>query len=367
MEATSRDNQNHSVRSAGRSNQNIETIGFVLLPEFSLYGVVPAIEALRVANQNYGSKLYNYQLISVEGSEVAASNRMNIPVDGTIATTPFLPTVIVCAGNQPTQHITKALLNWLRRLARHGAAIGAIDTGAFTLAAAGLLEDYRVTLHWEAIPTFREAYPDIDVIEQVYVIDRDRMTCAGGTATLDMMLDVINERHGLRLAQIVANGFVHSRIRQDREQQRIEVLEADDGRRQQVQSLIQTMEENLDSPLSPKILAKKSGISVRRMQHIFRSILKDTPMSYYLKIRLQAARNLLFYSDLPIHAVSDDCGFSSPSVFSRTFRSRFGRSPRIFREESLAERMLSLRPEISEDQPKASFRPDPKNNVSRTG
>src|SRR5262249_56419181 len=121
------------------------------------------------------------QVRPVAGAPGAAGSGMTMTPDAGIdgVSTPP-PMVIVCAGNRPTQHITRPLILWLQGLARRGVTLGAIDTGVFTLAAAGLLDGYRVTLHWEAVAVFREQYPDIEVVEQLFVMDRNRLTCAGG-------------------------------------------------------------------------------------------------------------------------------------------------------------------------------------------
>jgi len=329
-------------------HDDAETIGFLLLPEYPIYALVPALEALRIANQNSGRQHYSWRLLSADGTPVRSCSGMTLTPDAAIADASIMPTVIVCAGNQPTQHITKPMLNWLRRLSRHGAKLGAIDTGAFTLAAAGLLDGYRITLHWEAIPMFRERYPEIEVVEQLFVIDRNRLTCAGGIAALDMMLHLIGAKHGYALAQVVANGFVHERMRRDDEAQR-RAMDASDSANQELLSVIRAMEDNLDVPLSPAELAEACGLSVRRLERLVRRRLDDSPMRYYLKLRLQAARNLLFYSDLPVNEVANACGFSSLPVFDRAFRAHFAHSPGAFRRAFSGERLQRFRPEVSRD------------------
>jgi AraC family carnitine catabolism transcriptional activator len=331
-----------------QTESEVVRYGFVLLPEFPMYALIPAIEALRVANQNKGRKLYSWHLFSVDGKPVKAGNGMAVPVEAAIADVPWFPTVFVCAGNHPTHHIGKRLLNWLRRLARHGAVLGAIDTGAFALAEAGLLDGYRVTLHWESVTTFRDQHPDIDVSEQLYVIDRDRVTCAGGVAALDLMLHLIARRHGPGLAQIVANGFVSQRIRRDAEPQRLSAQHISGDSRSPFTRILHEMEENLETPLTARQLAQRAGISVRALGRILRDRVGESPMRYYLKVRLQAARNALFYSDIPIRDVAASCGFSCPEVFSRSFRGHFGLSPREFRQQFTREQLRRFRPELEQ-------------------
>jgi AraC family carnitine catabolism transcriptional activator len=329
------------------ADRGIETIGFLLVPDYPIYALIPALEALRVANQSTGRRLYDWSIISVDGQPVRAGSGMTMTADAGIATAPPLPAVVVCAGNRPTQHISRALLGWLQRLDRQGAMLGAIDTGVFTLAAAGLLNGTRVTLHWEAIPVFREAYPDIDVVEQLYVIDRRRWTCAGGMAALDMMLHLIAQRHGESLAHVIAEGFLHDRPRRGAEPQRPVLSEKGNRDGGRLLAVLRHMERHVDTPLAAGALAEASGLSVRQVQRLVRRRLGDSPMRYYLKVRLQAARNLLFYSDRPIHEVALACGFSSPQLFARTFRREFGHSPRVFRRQFSGERLHWFRPQIS--------------------
>ena len=328
------------------TDRGIDTIGFLLVPDYPIYALIPAVEALRVANQSTGQRLYDWLIISVDGEPVRAGSGMTITADAGIATAPPLPVVLVCAGNRPTQHISRPLLSWLQRLDRQGVTLGAIDTGVFTLAAAGLLDGARVTLHWEAIPVFREAYPDIEVVEQLYVVDRRRWTCAGGMAALDMMLHLIGQRHGEDLAHVIAEGFLHDRPRRDAEPQRRVPFEKGDLDRERLLAILGHMERHVDAPLSSRALAEATRLSVRQLERLVRRRLGNSPRRYYVKVRLQVARNLLFYSDRPVHEVALACGFSSPQLFARTFRREFGHSPRAFRRQFSGERLHRFRPQI---------------------
>lgn len=323
-----------------------EKFGFLLLPEFPAYAFILATEALRVANQNAGERLFSSHVISVDGRPVAAGNGMMVEADFGIADVPFLPNVLVFGGNHPTRHVTKALLAWLRRLERHGALLGAVDTGQFALAEAGLLNGYSVALHWEAIAMFREAYPAIEVRESVFAIDRGRLTCAGGIATLDMMLHLIANKHGRNLAEVVANGFVRGRVRDADEKQRVSADDAFGSVNHRLSGIVQSMEENLEAPLTIDALAERAGISVRQLERLMRDKLREAPSRYYLKLRLQAARNHLFYGDMPVKEIAQACGFSSPSVLSRAFKDHFGVSPREFRRQFSSERLERFRPEL---------------------
>ncbi len=342
MSVASVTSHKHEIKEFGQT----ETFGFLLMPEFPIYAYILATEALRVANQNAGGRLFASYLITADGAPVSAGNGMTLVPDLSIAETPFIPNVIVFACNHPGRHVTRSLLAWLRRLDRHGALIGAVDTGQFALAEAGLLDGYSVTLHWEAMPLFRERYPAINVRETLFAIDRNRVTCAGGVATLDLMLHLIANRHGQALAEVVANGLVRGRIRHDSETQRASVDDAFGRVNHRLASIVQTMELHLETPLSIEELAECTQISVRQIERLMRETLGERPSRYYLNLRLQTARNHLFYGDMPIQEIAQACGFSSPSVLSRAFRDRFGLSPREFRRQFSADRLGRFRPEL---------------------
>lgn len=316
-------------------------IDFLLLPDFPLYAVVPAIEALRLANQNAGQRLYDWSFLSVSGGAVRASNGMAIEATHAISPKLLPTTLVVCAGNEPMQHLTRALLDWLRRLAAHGSVLGALDTGAFALAAAGVLAGYKLTLHWEAIPAFRDAYPDLIVLEQIYVVDRARITAAGGVAALDLMLAIIRDSHGERLAQIVADGFVHGRQRPPETPQLVEA----DGRisdRRLLGECVRLMKANLAFPLSVPDLCEQIGIPRRRLERLFAQHAHTTPARMHSQVRLEAARDQLFYTSNSVAHVATACGFLSNAHFSRAFSVAYGASPTVFRRRFAREARMSF-------------------------
>jgi len=180
-----------------------QSIGFLLLPQFSMMAFVSAIEPLRVANRLAERELYRWEVLSDDGRSIAASNGMALVADRAYAEAQGHSLVVVCAGFQPETGYDRRLKRWLTNLARGGVDLGAMDTGSFLLAWAGLLDGYKATTHWESLDSFREQFPVVDIENSLFVIDRNRLTCAGGTAALDMMLHLISVRHGHRLAAAV--------------------------------------------------------------------------------------------------------------------------------------------------------------------
>ncbi|CAM2170209.1 HTH-type transcriptional regulator CdhR [Paraburkholderia sacchari] len=305
-----------------------QDISFLLLPGFSALGFMSAIEPLRVANR-FRENLYRWHILSVDGAPVAASNGISLNAEAAFADADDVQSVIVVAGFEPLACYSRALGDWLKRLDRANVTLGGIDTGAFILAEAGLLRPTdSVTLHWEALSAFRERYPSVEASGDLFEIGERRITCAGGTASIDMMLDLIALSHGAALASAISEQFVVSRIRQRSDHQRMEIAARYGVHNPRLIQVIGVMEQNMEEPLAPADLAQSIGVTRRQLERLFCSLLKDTPTHFYLQLRLDRARELLRQTDMSITAICVACGFESPSHFSRTYRARFGASPR---------------------------------------
>jgi AraC family transcriptional regulator, glycine betaine-responsive activator len=304
-----------------------QSIALVLVPEFTMMPVTSAIEPLRLANRLSEKQLYKWTLHSLDGQPVAASNGILTMTNGDLESVPADAAVIVCGGLNIQHHTDKRLLSWLRKVSRRGIDIGAVCTGAHVLAEAGLLDGYRCTIHWQNLPGFTEAFPDIDVTGGLFEIDEDRFTSAGGTTALDMMLSLITTQHGPDMAAQVAETVLHSPIRHHSENQRLSLPARIGARHPKLVSIIEKMEENLEDPLSPSLLAKQAGLSTRQLERLFRRYLDRSPKRYYLELRLKKARSLLLQTDMSVINVALACGFSSPSHFSKCYRAYYGRTP----------------------------------------
>ncbi|WP_433706053.1 GlxA family transcriptional regulator [Paraburkholderia sacchari] len=305
-----------------------QDISFLLLPGFSALGFMSAIEPLRVANR-FRENLYRWHILSVDGAPVAASNGISLNAEAAFADADDVQSVFVVAGFEPLACYSRALGDWLKRLDRANVTLGGIDTGAFILAEAGLLRPTdSVTLHWEALSAFRERYPSVEASGDLFEIGERRITCAGGTASIDMMLDLIALSHGAALASAISEQFVLSRIRQRSDHQRMEIAARYGVHNPRLIQVIGVMEQNMEEPLAPADLAQAIGVTRRQLERLFCSLLKDTPTHFYLQLRLDRARELLRQTDMSITAICVACGFESPSHFSRTYRARFGASPR---------------------------------------
>jgi len=303
-------------------------LAFLLVPQFSMMSFSAAIEPLRSANRQDGRTLYEWQLVSVDGRRVEASNGIAIDVDGAVDALGRPDMLVVCASLEPTRHAGgRRLLHVLRRLARHGCRVGAISGGTFLLAAAGLLGDRRCTVHWEFADLFRSMYPQLRLVQDLYVVDRDVFTCSGGTAALDLMLHFVREHFGPALALSVAEQFLHPRIREHGDHQRMDVQTRYGVHEGRLADVIRLMESTLGEPLAIEQIARRVGLSARQVERLFGGQLGVTPRRFYLSLRLERARLLLQQGAQSVRAVAFECGFSSSSHFCHAYRAAYKCSP----------------------------------------
>jgi AraC family carnitine catabolism transcriptional activator len=305
-----------------------ETVGFLLVPQFSMISFVSALEPLRVANRLAQQKLYRWQIVSRDGAPVMASNQLSLLADLSIEDRSApLDKLVIAASFSPEAAYDPTTERWLRAQAHAGVEMGAMDTGSFFLAWAGLLDGYRATTHWESLASFAESFPKVDVGAGLFIIDRTRFTCAGGTAALDMLLHLIRLRHGQALAAAVSDQFIHAKIRDPEERQRVKPAAADGAPRQGVSLAIDLMESHLEDVLSIESLCAAAGVSRRQLERAFQRQFRLSPQRYYLDLRLQRARSLLQYSELTVTEVALACGFVAASHFSRAYSAWAGRPP----------------------------------------
>jgi len=302
-------------------------IGFVLVPEFSMIAFAAGVEPIRLANRLSDSSIYTGVTLSNDGKDVTASNGVCVAVDHSIVDAGPLDMVMVCGGLNIRDHTSVALMNAVRRRATHGAGVGALCTGSYVLARAGLLDGYRCTIHWENLTSFAEEFPEIEVTAELFEIDRNRLSCAGGTAAVDMMLTMIGMQRGDALAAMVADQLIHHRIRESTERQRMELRSRVGVAHPKLLSVIQMMEENLEEPLSCAELARMVGLSARQLERLFRKYLGQVPTRYYLELRLKRSRFLLLQTSMPVLSVALSCGFVSASHFSKCYRECFHKTP----------------------------------------
>ena len=303
-----------------------QSLAFILMPDFSAIAFFAALEPLRIANRLSGQALYRWTIHSPDGETVAASNGMQLRVDGPLPEAPH--TLVVCAGFDPLAQAQSALLGQIRRMWRAGCQIGSIDTGAFVLAEAGILGRETITLHWEAAEEFRRRFPRIPVSNELYERHARLMTCAGGTAAMDLMLDGIAERHGNALAQAVSDQLIHDRIRPATAPQRVALSGVAAFAGPVVQRLAATMERGIGEGRPLAAILAEEGVHRRQAERLFVAKTGMSPARFYRDLRLRRAVDLMRQTRMTVREAALAAGFSSQPAFSRACRQHFGLCPR---------------------------------------
>ncbi|MEP3018856.1 MAG: GlxA family transcriptional regulator, partial [Tateyamaria sp.] len=271
---------------------------FVLLDNFTLLCFSAALESLRIANRMAERELYSWRIIGEGGDVAHCSAGTGFKLDGDLDEVGRDDIIMLCGGINVQAATTKRLLSWLRREARKGPSVAGLCTAAYSLAKAGLLDGKRATIHWENQDSFTEDFPEVELTKSVFVIDEKRLTTAGGTSSIDLMLKLIANHHGEQLANSVADQLIYSSIRTDQDTQRLSVPTRIGVRHPKLSQVIQIMEQNIEEPISPSILAKDVAMSTRQLERLFRRYLNRSPKRYYMELRLQKARNLLMQTDM---------------------------------------------------------------------
>lgn len=300
---------------------------FVLADKFPMFCLAAAIDVFRSANRMSDTCYYSWGTVSHDGEPVAASNDLTIKAAYSVETMPASDIIFVVAGLTTEFDGKSKIINMLRTSGRRGIALGGISIGSHTLAEAGQLEGHRCTIHWENRASFRERFPHIECTGNVYEIDRKRYTSAGGTTSVDLMLEIVRSDFGSELANKVANQFQHERIRSHQDRQRVGQEPDLTGKSDKLRRVTELMAENLEQPLTAGELAGSVRLSVRQVERLFLRHLSSTPGRYYMTLRLERARQLLRQTNIPILEVALSTGFTSHSYFAQSYRLQFGRAP----------------------------------------
>ena len=311
----------------GSTDSEVTKFVFMLLPKFSLMAFTSAIEPLRIANRLSGKNIYEWRIASDDGISVTCSAGVTLNVDMGLDEVNRHETIMFCGGLSIKPAVTPRMLNWIRREARKGMPIGGLCTATYLMAKAGLLDGRQCTIHWENRESFIEDFPEHDITTSIFTIDKNRYSSAGGTAAADLMLRLIAIDHGPDLANGIADQMIYTTVRTDKDQQRLSIPTRIGVRHAKLSTVIKMMEDNLEEPISPAILAEDVRISTRQLERLFRRYLNRSPKRYYMELRLEKARNLLLQTDMSVINVALASGFTSPSHFSKCYRMHFNTTP----------------------------------------
>lgn len=315
-------------------------IVFYLSPKFALLDFSSALEALRFANQMLGYEAYRWRIVSDAGGAVAASCGLPVVTDSSVMAErrqlldggrPRMVAIFADHGVETLSN--KATDAWLRECSHHKVIISAFGTGSYILAKAGLLANKKCTIHWTKLPVFNESFMHIETSKGIFQTDGNIWTCAGGSASLDMMLYFIQQDFDEETVAGICQHSITERVRTHTERQRLPLSLRHGTTNEVVIKLVDCMENHVISPLSMDDLALRVGRSRRQVERLFRSELGRSPVRYYRELRLERAHLLITQSEMPILDVAVTCGFVSASHFSKCFREINGMSPHAARRE----------------------------------
>ncbi len=298
---------------------------FIVPQNVQITDLVLFCDCLQIANHQLGATVFEYDVIQSE--DVSAIGGIGSVHDDTRASTKPFDAIVAFGTSSASFDYPPKLLNWLRSQSRHGARVGSIANGAFTLARNGFFKGHSVALPLHAIHAFRENFPNIEIAPDVFVSDNHRFSCAGGVTTIDLAVRLIADRHGFELASSVADRLAYD-LKAHRARHTESLIELEIGRADPpTYAALKVMQENVEAPISISSIAMKSGVSIRQLQRRFACLFSTTPTRYYAKIRLWRARSLLQETKLPVIEISQATGFGSHATFSKKYRSEFGKSP----------------------------------------
>lgn len=305
-----------------------KVFNFLVVPNFTLMAYTSALEPLRMANKLAGRELYKWNTVTLDGNPTSSSSGVTVPGDYSVRDEFPGGAILVCAGIDVHRANTPDLQSWLRKAAKRYSPMGALCTGSFLLAEAQLLDGYRCTIHWEHIATLRETHPNLIVSQELFEVDRDRYTCAGGVAAMDMMLHLIRREQGPELSAAISEQLICDRVRDKNDRQRIPLRHRLGTGQPKLLEAVSLMEANIEEPMALDELSRHIGLSRRQLERLFKTYLDCVPTRYYLQLRLERARQLLLQTSMPVVDIALACGFISAPHFSKCYRLIFGIPPR---------------------------------------
>ena len=309
-------------------------IAFCLCPGLPLLPLASALEVLRHANRFAQYQAYRWTLLCEHDRPVRDSNAIRWYPSAGLNSIDTADLAMVVAGSDAAQLETPRLGAWLARLAARGKPIGALSNGAFLLAALGLLDGHDATTHWEDFESFYLAFPRVRARYRRVVIDRNRITCAGGSATLDLFCELVRQDLGERISQRISRQML---LRGDPLGPGFRPFgsQPDSSLSPAIQRALGLIESGVEEGVNVTRLAQKVGLGRRDLLRKFRAELNTTPSALLSQRRLERARALILNTRLPMAAIAASVGYSSQSHLTTNYRDRFGITPARQRRDYL--------------------------------
>lgn len=305
---------------------------FALVEDFTHLAFACAVDPLRIANLISGRTLYKWSYASLSGETATSSDGTVMQVHHRFDDLPACDRMFVMSGINMQRKDHKTLINAIRRLDRNSKTqIGALCSGAYVLAKAGLMDGRDMAIHWEYHDSIMEEFPEVVLLRNVFVADEKYITASGGTATADLMLHLIERDHGYDLSVAVADQMVYNAVRESSSAQKVSLQSRHGMRNTYLSRAIDIMRTHLEDPVAPSLMARDLGISTRQLERLFGKYLNTSPKKYYMEMRLERAQHLLLQTELSVTDIAMACGFQSPGHFSRVYRRAFSVTPMMQR------------------------------------
>lgn len=312
-----------------------KTVAILALPGVQLLDVSGPLDVFAQANIEARRKFYALRIVACEPGPIHSSSGARLLPDWVAGSTDERIDTILVAGapNADRMVLPSGVLAWLRSAATDSRRFGSVCTGAFVLAAAGLLDGRRLTTHWAAAQALAREYPSITIDEDaLYVRDGKLRTAAGVTAGLDLALSLVEEDLGRDIARRVAGQLVMFFKRPGGQLQFSRKGEARPSGRSVLQEIQRYVAANPELAHNVASLAKHAGLSPRHFARLFHADVGMTPAAWVEAARISTARALLEGgSDTP-KQVAAKCGFSNVDTLRRTFTKLVGVTPAAYRK-----------------------------------
>lgn len=318
-------------------------VGIVLIDGFSLMAYASAMEPMRAANLLSQEPLYSVRNLPVSGANSRSSSGAQIKADAYLGEQVDFDLLLIVAGKEAGTYRNAQLENWLRLLASRGVLIGGVSGGPLVLAHSGVMDGYRMTIHWDHVEALTQISPRLVVERSLYILDRNRLTCGGGMAALDMMLALIKYQQGPELALRVSDWFLHTDMREGESAQRSGLAERYNTSNEHLLKALEAMENHIADPLELTQLAALADLGSRQLNRLFTKYLQSSAVHFYRNLRLKKSQHLLTGTSLSIHDIALATGFANGAHLSKSFSVRFGLPPNRYREIS---RKQSSAPEL---------------------
>lgn len=305
----------------------------LVLDHSNILSFAAAVDPMRAANRRAGRQLFDWSFYSADGAPACLTSGVEITARP-ISALDRCDLLIVIAGFDLEQQATVAVLASLRRLAKSCKAIAGIDGGSWILARAGLLDGHTATTHWEDFEAFEDRFEQVKTVRDRYVISGKFITSGGATPCIDMMLHLIGSRFGHGLSQRVANAFIYDPVHAAEKPQGLIATAKLASKFPRVARAIALMGLHIEDPITITDIANEQSITPRHLEGQFRAALNATPKSVYLSLRLSEARRLAGDTAQSVQEIALRTGFNSQSSFARAFKSGFGHSVRVLRQNN---------------------------------